>query len=165
MTSVVSRDDVEAELWRAGVKSWPEIARLLKVIDVYSISRGRDFQPGFGQIEPVEPWGHLGPGGWDKESRVTRCEVCHLVKSWRGNFRRNQDHPSRWHSTCKLCEKTVVISPSIPEGKLYLCRGCDTKKEIGLFPLAKRQNPSRNYWCLRCSHERVENLSDCRTCA
>lgn len=161
MTSIVSRDDVEAELWRAGIRDWVQVSRIMKIVDTYALTHARDYKRP--EDLPAEPWAHLAPGNWDAEARLTRCLGCSAVKSWDGNFTKDVGHITRHRIICKVCEGKAVVSDK--PGKLYLCRKCEKRKELAEFPAKKRLNPSVGCFCSSCEDEVAASKTFfCRRC-
>lgn len=77
MTSLVAREEIADELFRAGVRS-PLIPRLMQVIDRYAITMAH-------HIQPTTDWrpdtyGYLGPGATDITARVRRCLQCGKIR-------------------------------------------------------------------------------------
>jgi hypothetical protein len=141
MTTMVSKDDIEDALFRAGARA-AELPKLLKVIDAYAINLGR-------QMTPVdwhpEPYKYLRPGETDVEAGKRRCRRCGKVKDLNvRNFAPSARDPQRRRLSCVDC------SPNRRLVQLFSCRGCSERLPVEKFPAAKLKNPRASYKCLVC---------------
>lgn len=160
MTSTASKEEVENELWRAGIRSPQVMKRLLRVIDIYSVSVAHRMIPANAHNEQflADPYYYLNPGQWDIDAGVTRCSVCFKVRKWSPYFHRNLDHPSGHQLSCKQCvRKERDKNPPLPVSAGWMCPvppvGCGSRKTPPEFPEEKRVNPRRPIPCLKCSSE------------
>src|SRR5260370_4478339 len=112
MTSQVTREQVENELWKAGIRSTFTVARVMRAIDLYSLTVARR-QSQFTLENPGTPFYWLTPGDWDKNGEVTCCVACGKTKKW-AHFHVDETHPSGHKVTCKPCRRKQT--ENIPGG-------------------------------------------------
>jgi hypothetical protein len=145
MSSAVSRDDVESEIWRTGVKSPHRIKQLMNVIDAYA----------FGMVRASKPeTNELLPGESDFAERKTRCDKCMVVKDWKyfsADLRVKSGHKSRCMACCGPVRNVIPYS----EGKRkhkdeYLCRKGEHYLPIGEFDIIKTYDRAKPIWCIKC---------------
>lgn len=72
MTSAVTIDDIEGELWKAGLRSARVIDDILRLVRLYKLASVRQEIP-----VPV-----LEPGGSDPGTMTAKCVRCLKVKNW-----------------------------------------------------------------------------------
>jgi len=73
MTSMVSWDDVEAELWKAGIKNVQVLDRLRATITRFAYDLGRQM---YEVEETPDPYGEgMSPGEWDPDSKRACCSA------------------------------------------------------------------------------------------
>jgi len=149
MTSMVSWDDVEAELWKAGIKNVQVLDRLRATITRFAYDLGRQM---YEVEETPDPYGEgMSPGEWDPDSKRACCSQCGDVKSF-SQFGLDMHHPSGHKLTCRRC---AGIPPEVDLTAKYHCRSCGQRKELMQFPKAKIISPARNINCLECQGDRV----------
>src|SRR5690348_10087371 len=155
MTSLVSWDDIEDELVRAGVRNPQARRRLRDLVHTYAVSVSRQFS-GPADLPPVpqDPYSRLAPGRADLAARMARCAdpQCLRVKPFR-EFTRDGSRPSGLSVLCKACTRRrarLAAVPRLGPVKKYLCRACGEHKELGFFPEEKRSWPSLSANCAEC---------------
>jgi hypothetical protein len=146
VTSVPSRDDVEAELWRAGVRSSYIMSRLMTVIDSYVFAQIRSHHPL--EDAPQGPFAYLRPGESDMDQRVTRCSKCAHPKAW-SHFGMDRTSPTGHKKTCKSCLRIRVRTAE----QQWKCPYCKEKKPPGEFPPEKHKNPRVRVSCNTCTEK------------
>jgi hypothetical protein len=152
VTSQVTRDDIEALLWRAGIRSRNAIDGILKAVDKYAVTVYRRDAALTRKDIPCDAFYYLAPGEWDKDSEVTRCDRCGKPKSWYPHFHLDKSHPSRHKVTCKAClRKADDIPVAVRNAGGWKCPDCGERKFPAEFPEAKRKQPRRPIPCTDCS--------------
>jgi hypothetical protein len=143
MTSMVTRDEVEDELYKlVGAQKAPHLRRLMKVIDAYAITVSHKLGP-VGEYEP-EPY--LRPGETSADGMRRRCRTCGKVKALTvKNFAPNdKDKRYKRRYSCTDC------SPNTRLKHLFYCRDCKERLPIDRFPAVKWKNPRLQVKCLVC---------------
>lgn len=137
MTSSVSREEMEDEVRRAGVRDPRAAGRLLRIIEAYARKPSAQEEP-----PPL-----LSPGEWDKAAEVTMCKECVKLKSW-DHFHADRQHPTGRKTTCRNCVRRNAETGRHP-GQ-WKCPACDDYRDPGDFPQSKRDNPRRPVPCISC---------------
>lgn len=175
MTSALSREDIEAEIWHLlgghRVDTW-KVRRVLRLIDQYAATRNYVPEP---EEEPVLlecllchgefPVSHFfrrasterGYGTKCRECRkpgMRKCAACKVKKAI-GQFPVKRDG----FRSRKCAECVTVGKPEYPPLADYLCRSCRVRKPLELFPEAKRQTRSLMIPCMACSQGKLEIAS------
>jgi len=168
MTSQISRDDIEASLWKfaqtaatAGGRIAPwMIERELRIIDGYAISMSRQKQAPVLPVQPkfeyADPYAYILPGKYDLELNLCRCPQCEKVKILNAdNFVKDSKNPCGYRMKCKLCRvKKKDGTEGIPKpNKKYKCRGCTQMRDVNDFPEAKKNNPLLSMSCNFCARK------------
>jgi len=159
MTSLVSREDIEDELVRAGVSSPHVRRRLMNLVHMYAVAVSRQFSgPADLPAVPQDPYSRLLPGHADLAARVARCAdpQCLRVKPFR-EYTRDDSCPSGRRAVCKTCTRRharLAASPRLGPVRKYLCRACGDRKELDFFPEEKRRWPSLAASCNECAEGR-----------
>lgn len=146
MTSMVTRDEVEDELYKLiGMQKAPQLKRLMRVIDSYAITVSH-------KLEPLETWQqpdplrYLKPGETSEDGTQRRCRTCGKVKPLTvKNFAPNaKDRRWKRRYSCTAC------SPNTRLRHLFYCRDCKERLPIDKFPAIKKRNPRLSVKCLVC---------------
>lgn len=148
MTSAISREDVESELWRLGGRgaSLAVITRLLRLIDSYAISTARKYTDiGFIDAPPVDPYSYLLPGQFDRAAKVGRCITCKQPRKLT-EFRRDHTSAIGYRTRCEHCKPKTPRKDNIG----YLCRLCSERRPLSDFPQQKQDSPSLMIPCIKC---------------
>ena len=159
MTSLVSREDIEDALVRAGVRNPQVRGRLMDLVHTYAVSMSRKFAgPSDLPPPPPDPYSRLLPGQADVAARVIRCADPHClrVKPFR-EYTQDSSCPAGRKTTCKTCVRRrdrLAAVPRLGPVKKYLCRACGEHKELGFFPEEKRRWPSSASSCTECKEKR-----------
>jgi hypothetical protein len=100
VTSVCTREDLEASLWKVcGRIGYPEIQRLMTAIDGYALAQARKLmQTG------ADPYAFLKAGETDPASGMRRCRRCGDVKRLEA-FRKDTKQPMGHRLTCSACSE------------------------------------------------------------
>lgn len=145
MTSRTSREDIENELWKAGIRSPAIMRKLLRSVDAYVYAKNSPV------ITSDLP--ELDPGEWDLAQEVTACISCGQVKDWNPYFHVDRSHPSGHRITCKIC--SARNNPGIPGGSSgWVCPKCRERKNPDMFGREKRESPRKPLPCLSCEQEK-----------
>lgn len=153
MTSAVSRDDVEDQLWRhVRPGTSPAVIRsLLKTIDQYAIFAARKYTVD-DDLPPVvitpDPYEHILPGQFDMELGMGRCLRCEIPKSIH-EFTKNSASKTGRRPECRLCRKQGGWREIRPRKRQ--CVVCGKRKEVSNFLGSK---------CLDC----VDQMKTCLCC-
>lgn len=146
MTSMVTRDDIQDELYKlVGVQKAYEVGRFMKLVNTYAYALAHKMNE---QYEAQDKWRHLKPGQTDLEAGMRRCAACGQVRDLRKSFTRDNRSPHGRKLRCKTCV------PPPKDNKYpdkYLCRMCGERKILKKFPQEKRANPKVRYNCLDCA--------------
>lgn len=142
MPSSVSKEDIEAELYRAGIRSRFIISRLMNMITLYALAEARKAVP----LEDVfrDSYAYLMPGEWDRDVRITRCVKCTVPKAW-SHYGIDKTHPTGHKVLCKSCTR---VRP--PEPRVFKCISCEKKKSPEEYSKRKQANPRIREKCLQC---------------
>jgi hypothetical protein len=145
MTTMVTRDDVEDELYKlVGIQKAPHLRRVMKVIDAYAITMSHKLGP----VEWQQPdvLKYLKPGETSSDGTKRRCRLCGTVKALTvKNFAPNaKDKRYKRRYSCTEC------SPNSRLKSLFFCRDCEERLPIDRFPAAKKRNPRLQLKCLVC---------------
>lgn len=152
MTSAVTRDEVEYELWKGGIRSPSVVSKIMRVIDIYAISAARKYTAAAPPEPPFEPYWYLKPGQGDPSEGVIRCDgACGRPKR-ADMFHVDKDGPLGRKTTCKSCLRKARES-STQEAKGWKCPDCGKRKVADEYPEDKRQNPRLRIACLSCGQE------------
>jgi hypothetical protein len=147
MTSLVSKDDIENELYKlAGPHKAALIPRVMQVIDKYAISMSRkmgDLSVGW---HPDARY--LRPGETDEQAGKRRCLGCGKIRDLTREFARDHRMPNGRRRRCLEC------SPDNHLVRDYWCPGCKGRLPIHKFGVKKKKNPQRVYLCLVCEQQR-----------
>jgi hypothetical protein len=148
VTSVPSREDIRAELYKAGIRSTFILTRLMSAIDAYAYARVRQVRP----IEdiPGDGWGYLQPGQSDIEQRVTRCLMCTRAKTW-SYFGTDKTSPTGHKITCKSCLR--VRKPLTEDQRRWRCISCKSRRAPHEFPKEKQAFPRLRVNCNYCAEK------------
>jgi hypothetical protein len=170
LTSAVTIEDIESELWRAGIRSARVIDDLLRLVRLYRLAAARQ-DPACPRCLRMKSWVCLSCLGASEDASFT-CTGCGRSKH-ASDFYRRRDLTSGYsrkcknchdqRSTCRTCGKRWQAAhlqdsqcppcregPSSPTGR-YLCRKCGGRKVITEFPEGKQEDPSRQFWCADCT--------------
>lgn len=152
MTSMASRADVEAAIWRiCGRAKWQEVERLLALIDGYAVTMAHKIQPTI-EWHP-DPWKDLRPG--QTQDGMRRCMECGKVKKLE-SFARDQRCPLGRRMRCKECRPPRRHNThGYAKVSDYMCVGCSKRLPIEEFPEGKKRNPSGTYKCFTCRPEGI----------
>jgi hypothetical protein len=144
MTSLVSRDDVEDQLYNlAGPHKAALCPKVMRVIDAYTITVSRKM----GGVDwTPETHKYLRPGEVDEGSGKRRCVTCGKVKDLNKEFAFDSRVPYGRRRSCLIC------SPNKHLVREYLCPKCKERLPISKFGLKKKQHPNRTYKCLVCEN-------------
>jgi hypothetical protein len=163
LTSQVSREEIIAELHKAGVRPYSAVARLMNTIDKYSVAMAHRMIPANNHNEQflADPYYYLDAGQWDLDAGVTRCSGCFKVRKWNPYFHRDLDHESNHSRVCKAClRKERDKAPPLPITAGWMCPvpplGCGSRRTPAEFPEEKRVNPRRPIPCIQCSSENAQ---------
>lgn len=151
MTSMITRDEVEEALHKAGVRPYSVVVKIMRIIDAYSLAVTRKHTGNLmytGNL-PYEPFYYLQRGEWDKNEEVTRCAACGKAKRWSPYFHVDKSHPSGRKIICKVCRRKET--ENVPAGEVrWKCPQCKEYKTAGGFPGEKQVNPRRSVLCVSC---------------
>lgn len=180
MTSQISKDEIEAELWKLlgprRVNPW-YVQRFMRMIDTYTITAARKWTVTDEPIpDVVLP--HLPLTDVPKRSRPERtdrnppkkaapvqaradekflylCRLCHARKPI-GGFPEAKRFTPHYSYACLECYDAGRVggAKSVPEVDGYLCRLCQDRWPLEEFPKVKRDNPVISIACLRCEDAR-----------
>src|SRR5208282_5204263 len=118
MTSLVSRDDVENELFKlAGPYKAALLPRVMAVIDKYAITMSRKMGDLSTDWHP-DTHRALRPGETDEATGKRRCLGCGKVKDLTRDFARDHRAPDGRRRRCSEC------SPNNQLVRDYYCPGC-----------------------------------------
>lgn len=146
MTSLVSRDDVENELFKlAGPHKAALLPRVMAVIDKYAITMSRKL--GDLSVDWTPDGKYLRPGDTDEAAGKRRCLGCGKIRDLT-DFARDHRMPNGRRRRCLEC------SPDNNLVRDYWCPGCKSRLPIGKFGQKKRKHPKRGYLCLICDQQR-----------
>jgi hypothetical protein len=147
MTSLVSKDDIENELYKlAGPRKATLIPRVMAVIDRYAITMSR--RMGDLSVDWNPDGRSLRPGETDEVTGKRRCLGCGRVRDLTKDFACDHRMPNGRRRRCLEC------SPNNNLVRDYWCPGCKARLPIGKFGVKKRKNPQRVYLCLVCDQRR-----------
>lgn len=163
MTSQISREEVIAEIHKAGVRPYSAVAKLMISVDNYAITLAHRYIP---QNAPddkflIDPFYFLDPGDWEPDAGITRCDSCLKVRPWSPYFHLDPDHESGHRTTCKSCvRREREKNPPLPVSGGWMCppppAGCGSRRIPAEFPEEKRINPRRPIPCIICSPENTQ---------
>lgn len=166
MTSAVSKDDIEGEIWKfaqqagaaGGRVELHTITRLLKIIDQYAIFAGRKYaSPEWEMPEPEpDPFSYLAPGQFDLEAGVGRCLQCECIRKV-GSFNKDTGKPYGHRKRCRSCRS---VKPKKAADFKITCRQCGHYKDADDFYHDAR---SVNGYAVRCK-DCAEGRKTCMVC-
>jgi hypothetical protein len=134
MTSLVSRDDIESEIWKLSGRTAPwHIEKLMRLIDRYAIENARKWAAQYPQEpEPQDDgWPDLGLGDSDLAFEVTRCTACGRVKRW-PQFYRDKTRSTGRRNRCMKCCKTGKGDEEYPT-ITFTCHACGKTRKASDF--------------------------------
>lgn len=140
MTSAISREDVEQQIWlllgNHRVEAW-KVERLLRLVDKYAVTAARNFTVNPDDLVPPEI--------------KLDCMICgHNLPA--NMFRKKAGTQRGYERRCKICRPGS-------KGKLYLCRQCNRRKPLREFPEMKQEQPSLAVGCNVCEKEAPESIA------
>jgi hypothetical protein len=162
MTSAVSREDVEGELWKlAGrVDPW-RIERVMRLIDKYSISVSRKYAPIWGVEELPPPtlsevYPDLLPGQQDIGKNIARCCECEKVKKLPYNFNLDRTRKVGFQRICRACAGKHREKKPAPEPDFKItCAKCgETKIAQGNYYRREKNTTGYDSVCKDCTDYR-----------
>lgn len=150
MTSTVTRDDVEGELWKlAGRRPSGDIRKFMRLVDLYAVTVGRKLG-GTDEDWTIDKWAHLKPGETDSNAGMRRCAACGKVRNLYGAFEKEARAPYGRRLRCTSCREPKWRSRNRGRPDRYFCRKCKGYKPISAFPAEKRKTPKLLFHCLEC---------------
>jgi hypothetical protein len=159
---MLSREDLAAKLYSAGIKNPRILRETQRWIDVYCLQQMRKAQD---QEDVTPSFTELEPGQWSAALEVTCCARCQQVKRW-DYYHVDKRHATGHKIVCKECRKKedeeLGNPPYIPENVRrggWLCisiadGGCGERRAPVEFPEAKREKPRRAVLCNFCEKEK-----------
>jgi hypothetical protein len=148
MTSMVSRDDLENELYKiAGPHRAAQLPRLMQIIDKYAITVSRKMGDLSVDWAP-DQYRYLKPGDTDEETGKRRCAGCGKVKTLK-EYATDRRYPNGRRRRCLEC------SPDKKLVREYWCPGCKERLSLDKFGVKKKRNPSRVFKCLVCEQKKA----------
>lgn len=156
VSSVLSRDDLMAQVYSAGVRNPREVSRIMRLIDIYAFQMARkpaDDEDGIPAVT-APAFTPLAPGEWSPALQVTCCVGCTRVRRW-DDYHIDKHHPTGHKIMCKDCRK-LSEDKTLPEKARdvrrggWVCPQCLRRKIPVEFPLEKRENPRKSLKCLSC---------------
>jgi hypothetical protein len=158
-SGAISREDVRAALYSAGITHPRKLHDTMRVVDIYAVQYARRAEA-LEEIEITSPaFTPLKPGEWSAALGVTCCTVCEKVKRW--DFFHEDSRQATGHRLeCKDCrnkkDEDAGLPPYVPEKVKrggWLCTGegsCGQRKLPEEFPEEKRRHPRKAVLCLDC---------------
>lgn len=145
---MVSKENIEDELYRLLPKNPHHLRRLMQMIDcyAYTVSQRQQEQIFYAPTK----WDHLRPGDTDINSGMRRCKECGKVKNLHGAFAKRATCPYGRMLRCIDCRPPGWWGGGKKRPDRYLCRMCRLHKPLSAFPDGKRRNPTFNYRCKDC---------------
>lgn len=142
MTSSVTREDVEAAAWQAGVKDPRQMDRLMRIVNLYAFTLARSMT---GAESGLPPIAYAKPDG----RRKYLCRTC--------NERFTIDFfPAAKQFDPAISVDCLACGGAEPPPRLYRCTGaCHQAKPLEEFPERKRQNPALRTPCSYCDNRRI----------
>lgn len=159
MTSAVSRDDVEGELWKlAGrVDPW-QIERVMRMIDKYSITTARKYAPMWGGEPPAvnlsDAYPDLKPGEQDLGNNIARCCDCEKVKKLPYNFNLDRTRPEGQQRICRTCAGRKREPRKAESSVPITCAKCGDTKDSSNFYRREKNITGFDSVCKDCTDYR-----------
>src|SRR5208282_4394170 len=161
-SSAVTRDDLRAKLYSAGIKNPRVLTEAMKWVDIYCLRVVRKSQ----RLEDVEiaipSFTELKPGEWSVALEVTCCASCEQVKRW-DLFHIDKRHTTGHQVKCKECrnrkDEEEGLPPYTPESVKrggWICSGegsCGVRKKPEEFPEEKQRYPRSHVLCNDCADD------------
>ena len=174
MTSLISRDDIESEIWKLSGRTAPwQVEKVLRLIDRYALENARKWAGQYPQ-EPAredDGWPGLAPGDSDMTFGVTRCAACGKVKRW-VQFYRDKTRVTGHRNRCMACCKTGRGDEEYPDITLT-CHACGMTRKASDFyknagtrtgfdyrckPCKDKGQPAKIFKCKLCGREKTQYM-------
>lgn len=167
VTSLISRDDLESEIWKVAGRTAPwNVERLLRLIDRYAIESARKWTLDYPKEEKAEDdgWPNLGPGASDLAYEVTRCVACLKVKRWPQFYRDNTKATGHRNRCMKCCKMHIGDDKEERPTRTFTCRACGgTKKATDFYKNSGTAN-GYDYRCKSCKDRKSPKIFKCKLC-
>lgn len=148
MTSQITRENIKDMLYEvSGPYKAHLIPKMMLAIDRYAtVVAHRTVANLTVMQEPVHPGDMLAPGQTDEESDLRCCPECGKVRILSRDFVQDRRCP---HGRKMICVHCRPRSVSARTGQ-YMCKKCQSRKELSHFPERKQADPRLIIACTAC---------------